>query len=112
MKKSNEIYLEDILQAIEVIEEYIKNIDFGVFGNDQMRHDAVIRQLEIIGEASNKLDQNFIKNHADFPIKQAVEMRNFLIHGYDEVKLETVWKTVNKDLPPLKIIVKKILGII
>ena len=109
MKKNNQLYLEDIFEAIKAIEEYCDKIKFQQFGNDQMRHDAAIRQLEIIGEATNKLSKDFAEAYPDFPLKQAVEMRNFLIHGYDEIDLAKVWKTVQKDLPPLKIQVAKIL---
>ena len=67
-----------------------------------MRHDAVLYQMEIIGEAANKLSKKFRKDSLNYPVKQAVEMRNFLIHGYDQVNLKVVWKTVEVDLPDLQ----------
>ena len=67
-----------------------------------MRQDAVIRQFEIIGEAASRISKDFLEQHSDFPIKEAIEMRNFLIHGYDEVDIKVVWKTLQEDIPLLK----------
>jgi len=111
MKKDNRPYLRDIAKAIRIIEKYSTGINFEQFFNEEMRHDACLRQLEIIGEAANRLTNDLIKDYPEFPVKQAVEMRNFLIHGYDDVNLETVWKTIQEDLPPLKIQVDKILEV-
>lgn len=102
MKKDSSLYLEDIIQAIRRIEKYIKDVSFNQFIQEDMRHDAVIRQLEIVGEATNKLSKEFHTLHPHFPIQQAIAMRNFLIHGYDDVDLEVVWKTIHTDLPILK----------
>ena len=110
MKKNNQIYLQDISKAISKIEEYTKDITFEVFLKDEMRQDAVIRQFEIIGEAANRISKDFIKDHPDFPLKEAIRMRNFLIHNYDDVDLEIVWKTIKESLPQLKNSVKKILA--
>lgn len=107
--KNDFIYLKDILSAIESIEKYLFNIPLGLFLDDVMRQDAVIRQLEIIGEAANKLSSDFQSSHQDFPIQEAKSMRNFLIHGYDEVDINVVWKTIQQDIPFLKEKVKKAL---
>ncbi|PIX68842.1 DUF86 domain-containing protein [Candidatus Roizmanbacteria bacterium CG_4_10_14_3_um_filter_39_13] len=102
MKKDNSIYLKDIQNAIIKIEEYTKDISFESFRNEDMRQDAVIRQFEIIGEAASRISKDFLEQHSDFPIKEAIEMRNFLIHGYDEVDIKVVWKTLQEDIPLLK----------
>src|SRR3989344_4191004 len=102
MKKEAKVYLRHILKAVNKIESYIKDTDFKTFNSDEMRHDAVIRQLEIIGEAINRLSDEFVKENPDFPVKEAKSMRNFLIHGYDDVDLKVVWKTVREDIPLLK----------
>jgi len=102
MKKDNSIYLKDIQNAIIKIEEYTKDISFESFQNEDMRQDAVIRQFEIIGEAASRISKDFLEQHSDFPIKEAIEMRNFLIHGYDEVDIKVVWKTLQEDIPLLK----------
>lgn len=108
MKKDNSIYLKDIQDAIIKIEEYTKNISFESFRNEDMRQDAIIRQFEIIGEAASRISKDFLEQYPDFPLKEAVEMRNFLIHGYDEVDIKVVWKTLQEDIPLLK---NKILSI-
>lgn len=102
MEKNDLFYLQDIEEATSKIEGYLKNVNFSMFEQEEMRQDAVIRQLEIIGEAANKLSLNFSKNHPDFPVKEAIRMRNFLIHGYDDVDIVVVWKTVTEDIPLLK----------
>ena len=110
MEKSNKIYLEDIVDAIKLIlEEYITNIDFDKFDKDKKTQDAVIRQIAIIGEALGKLDNDFVSSHPELPTKEAVAMRNVLVHDYDWVDTEEVWKTMQKDLPELRVVVKKIL---
>lgn len=96
--KDNKVYLQDILQAIDKIDKYLKDFDFDQFKQNHLHQDAVIRQLEIIGEAANRLGQEFLQQYPSFPIKEAIQMRNFLIHGYDEVNLKTVWKTIETDL--------------
>lgn len=102
MKKDNSIYLKDIQSAISKVEEYTKNISLENLQNDNMRQDAIIRQFEIIGEAASRITDEFKVQNPGFPIKEAVGMRNFLIHGYDEVDIEVVWKTINEDIPLLK----------
>lgn len=100
--KTDEAILQDILEAIRSIDEYTSGIDFEIFVTDSMRQDAVIRRLEIIGEASTRLSSKFIDNNRDFPIQEAKGMRNFLIHDYDAVSAEVIWKTIKQDLPLLK----------
>lgn len=102
MIKNYDVYLKDIHQAILRIQRYIKNIDFETFSNEDMRQDAVIRQLEIIGEAANRLPKEFKTINPEFPLNESVRMRNFLIHGYDDIDLKIVWKTVKEDIPSLK----------
>lgn len=102
MNKTDNLYLQDILQAIENIKRFTTGLTFSQFESDDMRYFAVIHMLEIIGEAANKLSTNFLATHPNFPAKQAVEMRNILIHGYDEIDLQIVWQTIQTDLPDLK----------
>ena len=97
-------YLEHILEAIKNIDEYTADMTEVSFLEDRRTQDAVIRNLEIMGEACN----NIVKYHSDFasyhqkiPWGFAYEMRNVLAHGYHKVDLEIVWKTIEKDLPPL-----------
>ncbi|CCD28832.1 Conserved hypothetical protein [Candidatus Glomeribacter gigasporarum BEG34] len=98
-------YLRHILQAIHRIQKYTENITESVFLESEMVQDAVIRNFEIIGEASRNIQQTypeFVAAHPDLPIIFAYGMRNALMHGYFEVDLQTVWDTVHNDLPKLQ----------
>ena len=100
--KSDKAYLGHISEAIKIIEEYIGDMTYEEFKENMMVTDAVIRQLAIAGEAANNLSEEFIKNHPDLPFRDAVDMRNFLIHEYFGVNIRLVWETAKDDLPELK----------
>lgn len=110
MKKDNLVYLEDIQDSIAKIDQYTKELNFDGFAGDEMCQDAVIRHLEIIGEAANKISTDFLQTHPNLVIKPAIGMRNMLIHGYDQVDDETVWQTIQESLPTLNQQIKTILG--
>jgi uncharacterized protein with HEPN domain len=110
MKKIDSVYLQDILEVIDKIDEFVDGLSFSEFEDDDRTQFAVFHALEVIGEASNKLSKDFIKNNPNYPAKQAVELRNFLIHGYDQIKLDVVWKTIEEDLPNLKDLTEKLLS--
>ena len=97
-------YLGHILQAIERINRYTRDMDEAAFLNSELVQDAVIRNIEIIGEASNNILRaapEFAAQHGDIPWLVMYTMRNRVSHGYDKVDLEIVWKTVQRDLPAL-----------
>ncbi len=102
MNKTDVVYLQDMKEAIIQIALYTEDVTFEEFSNDQMRQDATIRQLEILGEAANKLSVEFVRNNQELPLRQVISMRNFLIHGYDEVDLQIVWDTIQQNIPELK----------
>lgn len=109
MTKEVRVYLEDILESIGKIEEYAKGSSFQDFEKDTERQDAVIRRLEIIGEAVKNLPSELRKKYPNIPWKQITGTRDILIHEYAGVSLKRVWKTVVKDLEPLKKTVNQIL---
>jgi uncharacterized protein with HEPN domain len=97
-------YLEHILQAVERIQDYTEDLDEVTFLKEEMAQDAVIRNLEVIGEASRNIERHFpefVKTHPELPLASAYEMRNALAHGYFSVDLGIVWKTIANDLPNL-----------
>lgn len=97
-------YLGHILQAIERINRYTRDMDEAAFLNSELVQDAVIRNIEIIGKASNNILRaapEFAAQHGDIPWLVMYTMRNRVSHGYDKVDLEIVWKTVQRDLPAL-----------
>lgn len=111
MNKTDQVYLEDMLDSIIKIDQFLDGYDFNSFQDDDKTIFAVLRALEIIGEAANKLSVDFANQNLDFPVRQAVEMRNFLIHGYDQINLKIVWKTVQDNLLPLKTQIQLYLGL-
>jgi len=100
--KNDAIYLQHILEAIGAIEFYLADIDYETFIGNTMAVDAVVRQLEIIGEASKNLSEKFTADNVESPLREAIEMRNFLIHEYFGVNTKIVWETYKNDLPILK----------
>ena len=95
-------YIKHILEAIEKIESYIDGVNFEDFSNNSMLFDAVVRELEIIGEAANRITEEFQKEHANVPWRKVIGMRNKLIHEYFEVNKKVVWLTCKEDLFELK----------
>lgn len=105
-------YLEHILEAIQNIQQYTDDMIENTFLQNKMVQDAVIRNIEIIGEACRNIDRHypeFSETYYDFPLRVAYEMRNALAHGYFKIDLEIVWTTIQNDLPKLEKQVKKII---
>lgn len=100
--KDELVYVRHIVDAITAIEQFTDGHDYSSFAKNKMVQDAVIRELEIIGEASKRLSETFKRTLPDVPWKNIAGMRDKLIHDYFGVNLEAVWKTVHDDLPPLK----------
>lgn len=96
--------VKDILHAIEKIELYTQNMTVSEFRKNQLVIDAVIRNFEIIGEASNQVPQAIQHAHQQIPWRQMIALRNFLIHEYFGVDLNTVWETARVHLPRLKLL--------
>jgi uncharacterized protein with HEPN domain len=97
-------YLGHITDAIERIDRYTGAMDEVTFLKSQLVQDAVIRNFEIIGEASNNIERHypdFAASHPELPLSNAYQMRNAVAHGYFKVDLEIVWKTIHRDLPGL-----------
>ncbi len=109
--KDDILYLGHINDAIETIEQYLGNASYQEFIADKMMIDAVVRELEIIGEAASNLSKDFCRGHPEIPFRDIIDMRNVLIHNYAGVNTTIVWETCKNDLPPLKQAVKKSLGI-
>ncbi len=81
-KKEPQLYLVDIYSSIEKIENYIKDLSFENFEKDEMTQDAVVRNLEIIGEAANQTPKDFAKGHSQIPWGKMISMRNKVLHEY------------------------------
>ncbi|MBE7421470.1 MAG: DUF86 domain-containing protein [Zoogloeaceae bacterium] len=104
-------YLGHIQEAIERIRQYVAALDEPAFQKNNMAQDAVIRNIEIVGEASYNIQKHypeFARAHPELPLAFAYQMRNAVSHGYFRVDLEIVWKTIHNDLPGLY---KQVLGL-
>lgn len=95
-------YLEHMLGAIARIRSYVGRKRRAAFLRDALLQDAVIRNIEIVGEAAARVSPEFSVRHPEIPWREIVGMRHRLIHGYLKVNLETVWKVVDRDLPVLE----------
>lgn len=102
IQRTYEDYFEDILEAIIDISNFVDDFTFNEFTNDKKTINAVIRSLEIIGEASKKVSQEIKENNQNIPWKEMAGMRDKMIHGYFDLDLVTIWETVQNDIPPLK----------
>jgi uncharacterized protein with HEPN domain len=100
--KDDQVYLRHILDAIEKIETYLGGQTYESFSNNDMMIDAVVRGLEIVGEATSHLSNQLRASHPEIPWRDAIDMRNFLIHEYFGVRTHVVWDTCKEDLPKLK----------
>ena len=98
-------YLEHIVQAIDRITRYTTGLDAQQFHASDIVQDAVIRNLEVVGEASRNIERHhptFSAAHPELPLVFAYEMRNALAHGYFKIDLQVVWNTLQEDLPRLR----------
>lgn len=102
MKKDPKILLGHILESIGEIEKYKKHATKEKFSKMTMMQDAIIRRIEIIGEAIKKLPLDFRKKHSKIAWAEIAGMRDILIHDYFGVNINIVWKTIQKDIPALK----------
>jgi uncharacterized protein with HEPN domain len=110
MKRDDSVYLQHILDAIAKTETYLHGIDETAFNQNSLIQDGVIRQIEIIGEATKLLSDELRSKHAHVEWQDIAGMRDKLIHGYFGVDIDKVWLTAQNDLPVLKVEVQKILA--
>lgn len=104
-------YLDHILGAIERIQRYTADVDEQGFLLNEMLQDAVVRNVEVIGEAANniqRVDPLFAEKHNEIPWQVMYTMRNRLTHGYDVIDFQIVWKTIKEDLPLLARLIRAI----
>ena len=97
----NKVYLQHIIDSIKQIDNYVGKVSFDDFASNQMMIDAVIRNFEVMGEACNRLPDDFKEKYSRINFQPATSMRNRLIHGYEDINLNYVWEAIKQDLPKL-----------
>ena len=110
MKRDETVYLRHILDAISKVELYLHGVDETTFARVSLIQDGVIRQIEIVGEATRRLPHSFRLAHPETPWQDIAGMRDKLIHDYFGVDIEKVWLTAVEDLPVLKTQIQTILA--
>ena len=105
-KRTDAELAQDSRDSILRIETYVAGLNFDAFFADEMARDAVVRNLEIIGEASKNLSSSFRKKFEEAEWREAAGMRDRLIHHYASVNWEIVWHVVTVELPKLKVALK------
>jgi uncharacterized protein with HEPN domain len=109
-KRPVDLLLDDICEALDRIEQYISGLSFDGFSKDNKSIDAVVRNLEIIGEASNRLPADFKKSHSQIQWAKVVGLRHRIVHEYFGIDLQIVWQILQKDLPSLRKAISQIRG--
>ncbi|NOX48066.1 MAG: DUF86 domain-containing protein [Chlorobi bacterium] len=109
IKRDSNLYLEDMLNSMLRIEEYIGDLEFREFKMNYMVVDAIIRNFEIIGEASKNVPLEIKNNHPEIPWKKMYGLRNLITHEYFGIDYEMIWEISKKNLPQNYIDLKKII---
>lgn len=109
MEKDNKIFLLDILDCISAIDTFLVEYDFETFSKDRKTVDAVVRNIEVIGEAANNLTLEFRSDNPQIAWRKMIDTRNRIVHGYASVDLEIIWNIAQSDLDQLQIEIESML---
>ncbi|MCL0034737.1 DUF86 domain-containing protein [Dehalococcoidia bacterium] len=109
MKRSIKLYIKDIVEYMERAEEHVKGLNHNQFLKDRKTGDAVIRCIEVIGEATKNIPDSIRNKYPSIPWRDMAGMRDKIIHGYFIVDFENVWLVVKEEIPKLKPLIKKVL---
>jgi len=109
MKRESTLYIKDIFENIELAEHFVKGIDYDNFLKDTKTSYAVIRCIEVIGEATKHVPAQIREKYPEIPWKDIAGMRDKIMHSYFKVSLEKVWLVLKDDIPILKPVIRKVL---
>ena len=101
-KRTVKLFLEDTNEFILLIEKYTEGLDYKTFSENQMVIDAVLRNLELIGEASKNIPEEIKSKFSNHPWPEMIGLRNIAAHGYFKIDLEIIWDIITKDIPESK----------
>lgn len=101
MQRDETAFLLDMLHAAQDVEEFADGLTFHQFEKSRLHQKAVLKSIEIIGEAATHITEETRLAHPEVPWKKIISMRNRLVHGYFQVDLERVWNTIQRDIPSL-----------
>ena len=100
--------IQDMLEAADYIISFVEGLTYEQFFADKIRYFAVMKNVEILGEAANMLTEEFRVTHTEIPWKQVIKMRHVLVHGYSNILPEILWETATQDVPQLKELLLKL----
>lgn len=103
------MFVSHILESFELIEEYAKNVTKEALEKNEMKTDAIVRRIEIIGEATKNIPNSLKTMYPDIPWKDMAGMRDIIIHQYYGVEIDEIWKVMKIDTPKIKKEIKQIL---
>ena len=106
--KENIVFIKHILDSINAIEDFSKGMSRKELSSNRMKQSAIVREIEVIGEAVKNISDNLKENYSSVPWKEIVGTRDKMIHHYFGVDLDIIWNMVKKDLPKLKLSMEKI----
>ena len=109
MSRDYKLFVKDILDCISKIEEFVKDISYDDFVNDDKTSSAVVRKLEVIGEATKNIPKEIRQKYKELPWSDMAGMRDKVIHFYFGVDYEVVWKVIKERLPEIKPYIEKIM---
>ncbi len=101
-KRPIELLLNDIIEAIDRVAQYTMGLSLDAFSKDRKTIDAVVRNLEIIGEAANRLPDDFKEKHSNVEWHKVVGLRHRIVHEYFGIDLQIIWQIISADLPALR----------
>ena len=108
-QRSSRIFLEDIIQSADKIRRYTKGLEYDDFVRNEMVTDAVLRNIEIIGEAAGNIPEDIRSLYPHIPWRRIVGLRNIVIHAYFNVDLNIIWQIVTVNLPEIRDDIRSVL---
>lgn len=107
--RSNLVYIQHIKDVMEKILRYSSSHSYNDFLEEEWDQDAIMRNLEIIGEAANNIDESFRKSYPEIPWRKIIDFRNVVVHEYADLDLDIIWQIITKDILSLSKQVEEIL---